>query len=130
MNQPRNKTAELRAVLEQNPNPDRDALCDLLDVDRFRLSIMISKVRRNPKAGTGAPRMVREDVGETVDVGSEMAKGPGDRREWCVNYNACLAALGKRTNAQGHCPRMCTRFVEVDKADELQKRARSGRAAA
>ena len=134
MSPPRNKTAELRAALAKNPDPDktaREALCDLLDVDSFRLSIMISRVRRNPWAGTGPARASRPRAALPIlDVGSTMGVGAGERRETCRHYNSCLGDLAKRTNGEGHCPLRCTRFVEVDRGAELQARARSGRAAA
>lgn len=134
MNAPRNKMAELRAALATMPatlsKGDRQALCDRFDVDSYELSRMISRVRLDPMAGTGPRRTKKDEDPEIVEVGSEMAKGRGDRHETCVNYSECLGAWTKATHLECHCPVKCTRFEAMNREAELQERARSGRAAA
>lgn len=134
MSAPRNKLAELREALGAKPDPskgDRAALCERLDVDPYELSRMISRVKHDPRAGTGSGRSERKTVAlPIVDVGEAMAPGDGERRDTCVNYSACLGVIVRRTNGPVHCPLRCTRFAEMDRAAELQARVRSGRAAA
>lgn len=40
--------------------------------------------------------------------------GPGDRRDDCSNYEACLDAWPCGASVKGRCPKACVRFVAAD----------------